>query len=69
MSADIRPSSNSQEHFSYSVDGSSFLPLGEGFVMKSDWTFFMGYRYAIFNHATDGLGGAVSVGSFELSTP
>ena len=40
VSADIRRRSNSQGHFSYGMDGSSFLPLGKGFVMKSDWTFY-----------------------------
>jgi hypothetical protein len=29
----------------------------------------MGYRYAIFNYATQALGGSVKVQSFELATP
>jgi hypothetical protein len=29
----------------------------------------MGYRYAIFNYATQALGGSVSVASFTLATP
>jgi hypothetical protein len=29
----------------------------------------MGYRFAVFNHATTALGGAVTVKRFEVSTP
>jgi hypothetical protein len=37
--------------------------------MGNDWRFFMGYRYAMFNYATQALGGAVTVRRFELTTP
>ena len=36
--------------------------------MDNSWQFFMGYRYAIFNYATQALGGSVKVSSFEVST-
>jgi hypothetical protein len=29
----------------------------------------MGYRYGIFNYATQSLGGAVTVNRFEMTTP
>jgi hypothetical protein len=29
----------------------------------------MGYRYAIFNYATQSLGGSVTVDSFTMTTP
>ncbi len=29
----------------------------------------MGYRFGIFNYATQALGGAVTVRSFDLTTP
>jgi beta-xylosidase len=67
--ADIRPGSGRQAQFSYSTDGSSFVPLGPAFTLNSNWTFFMGYRFAVFNHATTALGGAVTVKRFEVSTP
>jgi hypothetical protein len=35
--------------------------------MLSTWQFFMGYRYAIFNYATQALGGEVTVSSFEVT--
>ncbi|MCW6006470.1 family 43 glycosylhydrolase [Micromonospora sp. CPCC 205371] len=69
VSADIRPGTGRQGRFSYSTDGTTFTPLGTAFVMGNDWRFFMGYRYAMFNYATQDLGGAVTVRRFELTTP
>jgi hypothetical protein len=37
--------------------------------MKRDWPFFTGYRFAIFNYATQTLGGSVKVSSFQLTAP
>ncbi|WP_239093947.1 family 43 glycosylhydrolase, partial [Micromonospora andamanensis] len=67
--ADIRPGSGRQARFSYSTDGVTFVPLGNALTLNNNWTFFMGYRFAIFNYATQALGGAVTVRRFELSTP
>jgi beta-xylosidase len=69
VTADIRPGTGRQGRFSYSTDGTTFTPLGTAFVMGNDWRFFMGYRYAMFNYATQALGGAVTVRRFELTTP
>ena len=69
VAADIRPGSNSQGKFSYSNDGTTFTSIGSSFVMKNDWRFFMGYRYAIFNHATTATGGVVTVKSFQVTAP
>jgi beta-xylosidase len=68
-SADIRPGAARPGTFSYSTDGNNFIRLGPSFSMGNDWRFFMGYRFAVFNHATQALGGAVRVPRFELSTP
>ncbi|MCL3992442.1 glycoside hydrolase family 43 protein [Streptomyces lavenduligriseus] len=68
-SADIRPGAPRPGTFSYSTDGTNFTRLGPDFTMGNDWRFFMGYRFALFNHATQALGGAVRVTRFELSTP
>ena len=68
-SADIRPGSGRAATFSYSTDGSTFVPLGPAFVLNNAWEFFMGYRFGIFNYATQALGGAVTVRSFDLTTP
>ncbi|WP_405609499.1 glycoside hydrolase 43 family protein [Streptomyces sp. NBC_00076] len=67
--ADIRPGAARPATFSYSTDGNNFTRLGPAFSMGNDWRFFMGYRFALFNHATQALGGAVRIPRFELSTP
>jgi hypothetical protein len=67
--ADIRPGAARPGTFSYSTDGTRFTRLGPAFSMGNDWRFFMGYRFALFNHATQALGGAVRIPRFELSTP
>ncbi|GHH71634.1 xylosidase [Streptomyces sulfonofaciens] len=67
--ADIRPGSGRPVTFSYSTDGRTFSTLGPTFAMGNAWQFFMGHRYAVFNHATQALGGSVKVERFELSAP
>ncbi|KAF2106998.1 glycosyl hydrolase family 43 protein [Lophiotrema nucula] len=52
--------------FWYSTDGSKFTQLGSAFAMTNSYTFFTGYRYAVFNHATKALGGQVTVKSFNM---
>jgi len=68
-SADIRPGSGRQARFSYSTDGVTFTSLGPAFTLNNAWQFFMGYRYGIFNHATQALGGSVTVRRFEMTAP
>ncbi|MEV6878745.1 family 43 glycosylhydrolase [Amycolatopsis sp. NPDC051128] len=67
--ADIRPGTGRQARFSYSTDGVNFTPLGAPFTLNNAWQFFMGYRFAVFNHATQALGGAVTLQQFDLTTP
>jgi beta-xylosidase len=67
--ADIRPGSGRQARFSYSTDGVNFTSLGSPFTLNNAWQFFMGYRFAVFNHATQALGGAVTLQRFDLTTP
>ncbi|WP_217708887.1 RICIN domain-containing protein [Nonomuraea rhodomycinica] len=69
VAADIRPGSGRQARFSYSTDGSTFVSLGPAFTLTNAWQFFMGYRFGIFNYATQSLGGAVTVRRFDLTTP
>jgi beta-xylosidase len=69
VNANISPGSNDQGHFSYSTDGTNFTPLGPGFTLDNSWQFFTGYRFGIFDYATQALGGAVNVSQFTLSTP
>jgi beta-xylosidase len=67
--ADIQPGSNRVARFSYSTDGVNFTSLGPAFTLNNTWQFFMGYRFGIFNFATQALGGAVTVRKFDLTTP
>jgi hypothetical protein len=69
VSADIRPGTKRTGNFSYSIDGETFTPIGAPLVMNNDWMFFMGYRYGIFNYATQSLGGVVTVESFTMTSP
>ena len=64
--ADISPGPGRQATFSYSTDGTTFTRLGPAFTMNKDLHFFMGYRFAVFNHATKALGGKVRVERFDL---
>ncbi|MFI5833349.1 RICIN domain-containing protein [Micromonospora sp. NPDC051300] len=69
VNADIRPGSGRQARFSYSTDGVTFVPLGNALTLNNAWQFFMGYRFAIFNYATQSLGGAVTARQFSVTTP
>jgi beta-xylosidase len=69
VNADIRPGSGRQARFSYSTDGTNFVSLGPAFTLNNAWQFFMGYRFGIFNYATQALGGSVTVNRFALTTP
>jgi hypothetical protein len=69
VAADIRPGGSRPGRFSYSTDGTTFTPIGNQFNMHSGWQFFMGYRFAVFNFATQSLGGSVTVSSFEVAVP
>ena len=62
----VMPDSNKEANFAYSTtNGSNFQALGQPFVMNTDYRYFTGYRFAIFNFATKALGGSVRVVSFE----
>jgi beta-xylosidase len=69
VSANIRPGPGRTGKFSYSTDGHAFRSIGTPFALETDWHFFMGYRYAIFNYATKSLGGKVNVSAFTMTTP
>ena len=66
---DVRPGTGRQVKFSFSTDGATFTPIGPAYTLSTDWQFFPGYRYGIFNFATSALGGSVMVKSFQLTVP
>ncbi|KAJ3569480.1 hypothetical protein NPX13_g6073 [Xylaria arbuscula] len=60
----INPGTGRTGSFSYSLDGTTFIPLGSSLTLTNDWHYFMGYRWGIFNYATSALGGTVRITSF-----
>ena len=46
--------------FSYSVDGKTFVPVGDEFTMVFQLVTFQGVRYALFHYNTQGRGGGVA---------
>ncbi|CAI4219574.1 unnamed protein product [Parascedosporium putredinis] len=64
VSLDARPSGSKQAEFFYSLDGDEFVALGGAYELWTNWAYFMGYRYGIFNYATKALGGSIKVLSF-----
>lgn len=52
--------------FQYSTDGSNFIALGGNYTLNTDYTYFMGYRWGIFNFAMEALGGSIVLESFTL---
>ncbi|KAF8183003.1 glycosyl hydrolase [Mycena galopus ATCC 62051] len=53
--------------FWYSTDGKTFKQLGPGFSTDTNFQYFEGQRFAIFNFAASSLGGSVQVANFELA--
>jgi hypothetical protein len=41
--------------------------IGDSLVLNDAWTFFMGYRFAIFNYAAESLGGQVTVSRVTIN--
>lgn len=72
MQADITPAFSGTTAvrtttFWYSLDGTKFTQLGPALAMTNSYTFFTGYRYGVFNHATKALGGEIKVKSFTMA--
>jgi beta-xylosidase len=61
VSLDAAAVGSHEAHFFYSLDGSTFIELGDAYTLTTDYLFFMGYRYGVFNYATQALGGSVDV--------
>lgn len=64
VTMDSTPESDKLSHYYYSTDGTNFTQLGPSYPLNTDYQYFMGYRFAIFNFATKALGGSVQVTSF-----
>jgi len=60
---------NDRAQFYYSLDGQKWAPLGEPLEMRYTLPHFMGYRFALFNFATEAPGGYVDFDYFRLDEP
>ncbi|KAH8804595.1 glycosyl hydrolase family 43 protein [Xylogone sp. PMI_703] len=63
-SLDVRVNGDQQGYFSYSLNGRHYRQFGGNFTMRSEWNFFQGERWGIFNYATKQLGGSIHGSSF-----
>lgn len=67
VATDFNPGEDMAD-FYYSLDGETWLHIGERFKMRFDFTrFFMGTRFAIYNYATQTAGGMVDIDWFHTS--
>ena len=57
-----------QSYFYYSKDGKTWTRIGSAIRMPYSMPHFMGYRFGIFNFATQTAGGFVDVDYFRLGT-
>jgi xylan 1,4-beta-xylosidase len=56
--------------FSYSLDGITFLPLGDDYIMVYQLKTFQGVRFALFNYNISGVeGGTTDFNFFEVYEP
>jgi beta-xylosidase len=53
-------------HFFYSLNGKSWLPIGEPLKMPYTIPHFMGYRFGLFNYATQETGGFADFDYFRI---
>ncbi len=54
-------------HFFYSLDGKSWIQIGDTINMPYTLPHFMGYRFGLFNYATKNVGGYVDFDYFHIS--
>ena len=53
-------------NFFYSLDGKSWQPIGEQLKMSYTLPHFMGYRFGLFNYATQQVGGYADFDYFRI---
>lgn len=56
-----------QAKFYYSLDGNSWQAIGASLKMRYTLTHFMGYRFGLFNYATENAGGSADFDYFKIS--
>ena len=53
-------------HFFYSLDGKTWATIGESLKMPYTIPHFMGYRFGLFNYATQNVGGFADFDYFRI---
>lgn len=66
VATNISPGPSDTAQFAYSTDGNIFNSIGSPYQLNNTWEFFMGYRYGIFNYATQSQGGNIVLNSFTI---
>src|SRR5699024_3718050 len=56
-----------QANFYYSLNGDEWTAIGETLQMSYTLPHFMGYRFGLFNYATENLGGYVDYDYFRVT--
>ena len=54
-------------YFYYSLDGKNWKSFGEALQMQYTLPHFMGYRFGLFNYATENTGGYVDFDYFKIT--
>ncbi|MDD1474942.1 hypothetical protein MEO41_27270, partial [Dolichospermum sp. ST_sed4] len=54
-------------YFSYSLDGKTWVQIGTKLKMEYSIPHFMGYRFGLFNYATEKTGGFVDFDYFYIT--
>ncbi len=69
IDADFRPGENrDMSQFHYSLDNKEWHKIGPDYRLRFNWqAFFMGSKFAIFNYATEEVGGYVDVDWFHYT--
>ena len=57
---------NDQGYFFYSFDGKNWKPIGKPLQMSYTLPHFIGYRFALFNYASESIGGYVDFDYFRI---
>ena len=53
-------------YFYYSLDGKEWTKIGDTLKMSYELTHFMGYRFGLFNYATEKTGGYVEFDYYRI---
>jgi beta-xylosidase len=68
FAANESPETDEAEFF-YSINGDEWTKIGEKLKMSYRLSHFTGYRFALFNYATQEIGGRVDFDWFRVISP